>query len=90
MKMKNHITGILALCLAFMAGSLNAQERVYVSTDKNSYLAGELDIIEELEAPRLADTGGAELSMDGSTPDDKRGTLANAYIWNEIYSKSLK
>ena len=41
MKMKNHITGILALCLAFMAGSLNAQERVYVSTDKNSYLAGE-------------------------------------------------
>ena len=41
MKMKNHITGILALCLAFVAGSLNAQERVYVSTDKNSYLAGE-------------------------------------------------
>lgn len=41
MKMKNHITGILAFCLAFVAGSLNAQERVYVSTDKNSYLAGE-------------------------------------------------
>ena len=41
MKMKNHITGILALCLAFVAGSLNAQERVYVSTDKNCYLAGE-------------------------------------------------
>lgn len=41
MKMKNHITGILALCLVFTAGSLSAQERVYVSTDKNTYLAGE-------------------------------------------------
>ena len=41
MKVKNHITGIFAVCLAFWAVSLNAQERVYVSTDKNCYLAGE-------------------------------------------------
>ncbi len=55
----------------------------------NAYLAGELDRIEELEVPRLADKGGAELNLLGEG-DDKRGSLANAYIWNEIYSKSLK
>ncbi len=58
----------------------------------NSYLAGELDRIEELEVPRLPDDSGAEMNLINSASGSKieRGTLANAYVWSEIYSKSRK
>ncbi|MBE6650357.1 MAG: beta-N-acetylhexosaminidase [Ruminococcaceae bacterium] len=56
----------------------------------NAYLAGELDRIEEFEAPRLADKGGAELNLLGEGSDGKQGSLTDAYIWSEIYSKSRK
>ena len=55
----------------------------------NAYLHGELDRIEELEVPRLAFKGGAELNLLGAD-DGSQGSLADAYIWNEIYSKSRK
>ena len=58
----------------------------------NDYLSGELQTIEELDAPRLPDEGGAELNLINSTIETKikRGSLANAYVWREIYSKSIK
>ena len=58
----------------------------------NEYLSGELLTIEELDAPRLPDEGGAELNLINSEIETKikRGSLANAYVWGEIYSKSRK
>ncbi|MBQ5746752.1 MAG: hypothetical protein IIV81_02320, partial [Clostridia bacterium] len=58
----------------------------------NEYLAGELDRIEELEEPRLPDDSGAEMNLINSSVEKvpERGTLANAYVWSEIYSKSRK
>ena len=41
MRFIRNIAISLAICLGLLSHTLNAQERVYVSTDKNCYLAGE-------------------------------------------------
>lgn len=41
MKLIKHITIIMAICIGLVPYTVNGQERVYVSTDKNCYLAGE-------------------------------------------------